>query len=229
MASAWSTRAESDREAQLLALRLAGVFDAGEHAALLQDPDRFDSLHRRDHYLDEGVGAVYGMRLGETEVQALCFRPGAFTPARAETWLREHGFEPLLFERGTAASDLVAPHPPAKCEHSGKLTIITPVGGKSRDEGNMLADELQGRTEGLGDGHLLLDFTNVGFISSEDLGTVISLHQRLTASGGRLSLFNLKPDIFRVFTVTRLDRLLNISREAPASPPRGAGTDLPWG
>src|SRR5437867_1909960 len=82
---------------------------------------------------------------------------------------------------GVFAAD--APHPPAKCEGSGKLTVVTLAGGKSRDGWNMLAGELAGRAEGLGDGHLLLDFTNVEFISSEDLGAVIGLHKRLAASG----------------------------------------------
>jgi anti-sigma B factor antagonist len=103
---------------------------------------------------------------------------------------------------------------PPKVEQSGNVKIITFTGARIRDAmENMIAKELEGRTEGLGECHLLLDFTKVASIGSAELGTLVTLHKRLQASGGRLTLFNLNAHVSEVFTVTRLQTLLGISRE----------------
>ena len=97
---------------------------------------------------------------------------------------------------------------------AGDITIITFTAGTLRDVENQIANELQGNTEGAGDRHLLLDFSNVKRLSSCELGTLITLHQRLIRSGGRLTLFNLSARVFELFSLTRLDTLLGICRES---------------
>ena len=64
--------------------------------------------------------------------------------------------------------------------------------------------------------HLLLDFTNVEYLSSVELGTLITLHKRVKAFGGRLTLFNLNAQVYEVFTVTHLQTVLGICREENA-------------
>ena len=64
----------------------------------------------------------------------------------------------------------------------------------------------------LGECHLLLDFTNVEYVTSVELGTLISLHTKMKASGGRLTLFNLNFQVFEVFLATHLERLIGICR-----------------
>jgi anti-anti-sigma factor len=103
-----------------------------------------------------------------------------------------------------------------KVEQSGNVKIITFSGDKIRDVENVLARELAGRTEDLGACHLLLDFSNVEYLGSLELGTLLALHKRLRATGGRLTLFNLSPLVYEVFTVTRLQTLLGICREEHA-------------
>jgi anti-anti-sigma factor len=101
---------------------------------------------------------------------------------------------------------------PAKTERIGNVKIITFTAGQLRDVDNVIATELGGLTDELGECHLLLDFTNVDFITSVELGTLVSLHKKMKASGGRLTLFNLNLQVFEVFTVTRLETLLGICR-----------------
>ncbi len=110
-------------------------------------------------------------------------------------------------------------HLPPKVEHSGNVKIITFSGDKVRDVEDVLARELKGRTENLEACHLLLDFTHVEFLNSMELGTLITLHKSVKAAGGRLTLFNLKPQVYEVFTVTRLQMLLGICREEAALSP----------
>jgi anti-anti-sigma factor len=99
-----------------------------------------------------------------------------------------------------------------KAERTGNVRIITFTAGQARDVENVIATELHGLTEDLGECHLLLDFTNVDYITSLELGTLISLHKKLKATGGRLTLFNLNLQVFEVFVVTGLDKLMGICR-----------------
>ena len=55
-----------------------------EHAAVLEDLDKFDSLHRKNAFFDEGMGAIFRVKEGTAELQSFCFQPSKFTPARAE-------------------------------------------------------------------------------------------------------------------------------------------------
>jgi anti-anti-sigma factor len=107
-------------------------------------------------------------------------------------------------------------HLPPRVEQSGTVRIITFTAGKLRDVENVIASELETCTEALGGCHILLDFTNVERISSVELGTLITLHKKMIASGGRLTLFNMKPEIYEVFTVASLQMFMGICREDEA-------------
>jgi anti-anti-sigma factor len=117
-------------------------------------------------------------------------------------------------------------HLPPKVEQSGNVRIITFTADRVRDVENMLARELEGRTDGLGQIHLLLDFTNVERLSSVELGTLITLHKRMKACGGRLTLFNLSAPVYEVFTATHLQTLLGICREESAKPDGNGSTTI---
>jgi anti-anti-sigma factor len=106
------------------------------------------------------------------------------------------------------------PRLPPKVESRGNVTVLTFTAHK-RDLEDMLGSELHGRTDGLGGSHLLLDFANVKSLGSLELGTLVSLHKKLRAAAGRLTLFNVSPEVYEVFEVTRLHTLLTICREAP--------------
>jgi anti-sigma B factor antagonist len=112
---------------------------------------------------------------------------------------------------------------PLKVERSGNLTILTFSAHAIRDVESVIARELNTLAGGTGNQHLLLDFTHVEYLNSVELSTLITLHKCVEAAGGRLTLFNLRADVFRLFTITRLDTLLEICREGgPAQPERTA-------
>jgi anti-anti-sigma factor len=110
-------------------------------------------------------------------------------------------------------------HLPPKVEQCGNVRIITFAPDVVRDVENVIARELQGRTDGTGACHLLLDFTNVEYITSVELGTLVRLHKEVKARGGRLTLFNLSEVVYEVFTTTRLQTLIGICREDNAPAP----------
>jgi anti-sigma B factor antagonist len=62
---------------------------------------------------------------------------------------------------------------------------------------------------------MILDFEPVQFISSQLIGTLLSLHKRIAAAkaadpGAQLVLCGLRPQLVELLKITRLDRLLTI-------------------
>ncbi|HYH68533.1 MAG TPA: STAS domain-containing protein [Urbifossiella sp.] len=58
---------------------------------------------------------------------------------------------------------------------------------------------------------LVLDLSAVEFLSSTALARFLRLHREVREGGGRLSLVNVRPAVYRVFVVARLDRVLDVS------------------
>jgi len=106
-----------------------------------------------------------------------------------------------------------ATRPPPKVERTGNVTVITFTADAIRDVENVIARELEGHAAGGAECHLLLDFINVKYLNSAELGTLVTLHTRIRDAGGRLTLFNLGTQLRRLFSITRLDTLLAICRE----------------
>jgi anti-sigma B factor antagonist len=60
---------------------------------------------------------------------------------------------------------------------------------------------------------LLLNFSSVDFLSSAALGKLITLDKKVKAHGGVLKLSNIRPEIYEVFTITKLNRLFDIKTD----------------
>ena len=57
---------------------------------------------------------------------------------------------------------------------------------------------------------LVLNFSNVEFLSSAALGKLITFEKKAKRSGAELILTNIAPEIYQVFTITNLDKLFKI-------------------
>jgi len=117
-------------------------------------------------------------------------------------------------------------HLPPKVEQSGNIRVITFSTAEVRDVENVIARELEACTDGLRGSHLMLDFTNVERLSSVELGTLLTLHNRIKASGGRLSLFNLRPRVYEVVTTAHEQARLEICREGTTTPAGSGSTEI---
>jgi anti-sigma B factor antagonist len=62
-------------------------------------------------------------------------------------------------------------------------------------------------------GKLLLNFSSVDFLSSAALGKLITLDKKMKAHGGALKLSNIRPEIYEVFAITKLNRLFDIKAD----------------
>jgi anti-sigma B factor antagonist len=64
---------------------------------------------------------------------------------------------------------------------------------------------------------VLLDFSNVEFMSSAMLGLLGQMHRKISTGHGRLKMCSIRPEIFQVFKLTNLDKLFSIHKDAPTA------------
>jgi anti-sigma B factor antagonist len=92
------------------------------------------------------------------------------------------------------------------------ISVIEFTSNKILDEANI--EEIKTTLFGLIDSKatpkLLLDFANVDHMSSAALGTLINVSNRVKEKNGQLRLANIKPQIFEVFVITKLNKLFRI-------------------
>ena len=64
---------------------------------------------------------------------------------------------------------------------------------------------------------LLLNFENVEFLSSAALGKLITLDKKVKSHDGKLKLTSIRPEIYEVFTITKLDKVFDIKDSEAAA------------
>ncbi|MBP89411.1 MAG: anti-anti-sigma factor [Planctomycetaceae bacterium] len=94
----------------------------------------------------------------------------------------------------------------------GDVTVVRFVDRRILDAANIeeLGGELFGLVEDQNRQKLLINFTDVEFLSSAALNKLIILDKKVKTNGGKLVLAELLPEINQVFTITRLDQLFKI-------------------
>jgi anti-sigma B factor antagonist len=97
----------------------------------------------------------------------------------------------------------------------GEVTVVRFVDRKILDEANIqkLGEELFHLVEQEQRKNLLLNFTSVDFLSSAALGKLITLDKKVKAQGGKLKLCNIRPEIYEVFEITKLNKVFDIKDE----------------
>ena len=60
---------------------------------------------------------------------------------------------------------------------------------------------------------LLLNFSAVDFLSSAALGKLITLDKKVKGQQGVMKFCNIRPEIYEVFAITRLNKLFDIKRD----------------
>jgi anti-anti-sigma factor len=118
-------------------------------------------------------------------------------------------------------------HPPTKEGAADDVIVVHFTGGKvSLDEETLfrIHDELLALAEEPSTSDLFLDLGNVAYLTSAALGTLVRLHKKLLAAGRHLTVGNLTPHVHEVFTVTKLDRCLDLrwgARQGEPAAPQG--------
>lgn len=97
----------------------------------------------------------------------------------------------------------------------GEITVVRFVDRKILDQGNIeeLGRELLQLVENDRRRQILLNFSNVDFLSSAALGKLIVLEKRCKQAGGQLKLSNIRSEIGEVFAITNLNKVFDIHED----------------
>lgn len=99
-----------------------------------------------------------------------------------------------------------------RISQQGEVTQVEFLDRNILDEANIQAigDEIGRLIDDTGMPKLLISFNNVDHLSSAALGALITINKRVADKSGALRLADIDPQIYEVFTITRLDKLFQI-------------------
>lgn len=97
-------------------------------------------------------------------------------------------------------------------EEVGDVTVAKFIDKKILDEGNIqiIGNQLFALTEEDHRQKIVLDFSNVEYLSSAALGKLITMDKKVKAAKGKLRLCAIRPDIYEVFAITKLNKLFDM-------------------
>ncbi len=104
-------------------------------------------------------------------------------------------------------------------EEIGDVTVAKFIDKKILDEGNIqiIGNQLFALLEEDGRPKIVLDFSNVEYLSSAALGKLITMDKKVKAAKGKLRLCNIRPDIYEVFAITKLNKLFDMKDNLEAA------------
>lgn len=102
--------------------------------------------------------------------------------------------------------------PKIAVEYDGNVTIATLSDEKILEDADILAleESLLPLIEQNAELLLVLNFSEVKFLSSAVLGLLIRVSKKLYESKGQLRLCSIDPKIIEIFRITRLDKVFEI-------------------
>jgi anti-anti-sigma factor len=104
-------------------------------------------------------------------------------------------------------------HSPIRAEYSIDVTFVTFSDEKILDEGQIgeLQESIGPIIEKNKDNQKVLNFVNVKFMTSAMLGLMVRVHKKVLERGGQIELRNLDSSIHKVFEITQLTKVFDIS------------------
>jgi anti-anti-sigma factor len=101
------------------------------------------------------------------------------------------------------------------CEQDGVVVASIKARSLTEDETTLrIGDELRAILESVSSGsRLLLDFHDVETVASTMLGDLVALNKKAERRGVILQFCRLSPDVARVISTSRLDRLFDIIQD----------------
>ncbi len=106
----------------------------------------------------------------------------------------------------------MAPSQRLDLEEVGDVTVAKFVDKKILDEANIqvIGSNLFALIDEDGRRKIVLDFSLVEYLSSAALGKLITLDKKAKAAKSKLRLCCIRPDIYEVFEITRLNKIFDI-------------------
>jgi anti-sigma B factor antagonist len=98
-------------------------------------------------------------------------------------------------------------------QHGVDVTFVTFNDEEILDEQHVkeIEEEVMSVVEEAKRENMMLDFSNVQFMTSAFLGLLVKIHKRIREKGGYLKLRHINPTIYKVFEITQLTKVFDIS------------------
>ena len=103
--------------------------------------------------------------------------------------------------------------PTVAVTHVGEVVVVQSVCKKllMKDDLRQFRLDLEKLLVGREQPRTVLDFDGVEFLASDALQSLINLQKKTEQAGGRLQLCTIRPEMYEVFTITKLSKMFNIS------------------
>ncbi len=104
-------------------------------------------------------------------------------------------------------------------EYTDNATIVTLADEKILEEKDIraLQESIMSVIEQTGPINLVLNFSNVRFLSSAVLGLLIRVSKKVYERDGQLRLCNIDPKIHEIFKITRLTKIFDIYKDVESA------------
>ena len=100
-------------------------------------------------------------------------------------------------------------------ENDGRV-IITPTEESITDEEAMIRDAAITLLK-KGNNRIVFDLSHVKYIGDSGMSLLLRIHREASARGGDVGIIGLRPELKKVFELTRLDRIFELSPGSMAS------------
>lgn len=100
-----------------------------------------------------------------------------------------------------------------KVEYGREITFVTFLDERIVDEEHIrqIKNALDPVIEQNQEGKLVLNFSNVDFMTSALLGLLVRIHKNVCELDGQLQLSNLDANLYRIFEITKLTQVFDIT------------------
>lgn len=95
-------------------------------------------------------------------------------------------------------------------EQSGSVLTVKPEGRIDTKTSPILESDIQKYIDSTD--NMILDFTNVDYISSGGMRVLLALHKRLKKKGGTLKVINVKDSIYDIFKLVGFHSMVEVSQ-----------------
>lgn len=95
-------------------------------------------------------------------------------------------------------------------EQSGSILTVKPEGRIDTKTSPILESDIQKYIDSTD--NMILDFTNVDYISSGGMRVLLALHKRLKKKGGTLKVINVKDSIYEIFKLVGFHSMVEVSQ-----------------
>lgn len=109
--------------------------------------------------------------------------------------------------------------PKVSVEYIDNATVVTLADEKILEEKDIraLQESIMSVVEQAEQINLVLNFSNVRFLSSAVLGLLIRISKKVYENNGQLRLCNIDPKIHEIFKITRLTKIFDIYQDVESA------------